>query len=130
MLRQGQRIKPAAAAQADAADGRMGGCAVAAAPIFETHSDCDNREGGVVTPIRPCFLSGEKGVLVLMRRRYTGFSSDSVAWDSNELVLNFTLGVRTTEMLQNTLNFLEIPLKNIKLLACVVHMVRAGTTKG
>jgi hypothetical protein len=54
----------------------------------------------------------------------------SVAWDSNELVLNFTLGVRKTEMLQDTLNFLEIPVKKIKLLACVVHMIRAGTVKG
>jgi hypothetical protein len=87
-------------------------------------------EGGLVTPIRPGFLSGEKGVLVLMRRRYTGFSSDSVAWDSNELVLNFTLGVHKTEMLQDTLNVLEIPVKKFKLLGCVVHMIRAGTVKG
>jgi len=87
-------------------------------------------EGGLVTPIRPGFLSGEKGVLVLMRRRYTGFSSDSVAWDSNELVLNFTLGVHKTEMLQDTLNVLEIAVKKIKLLGCVVHMIRAGTVKG
>ena len=97
---------------------------------FSSDSVAWDSKTGVVTPIRPGFLRGEKGVLVLMRRRYTGLSSDSVAWDSNELVLNFTLGVQKTEMLQDPLNFLEIPVKKIKLLGCVVHTIRAGTVKG
>ena len=92
MLRQGQLLKaatqPAAAAQA------------AAASSSGKHQRRNRRRRGgacVVERPQPGFLRGKKGVLVLMRRRYTGFSSDSVAWDSNELVLNFTLGVRKSE---------------------------------